>query len=153
MNRIFRPEHLTPYEQDYAQWCADQGALLRAGRLEALDRENLAEEIESLGRSDRREIESRLKPLLVHLLKWRFQRERRTKSWEATIREQRARIAKILQESPSLKNYPQEVLQEEYGYARWDAAKETGLPDVTFPETCPFTANQVLDTSFLPENE
>ena len=151
MNRIFRPEQLTPYEQDYARWCAEQGALLREGRFGALDRENLAEEIESLGRSDRREIESRLKPLLVHLLKWRFQPQGRSASWRTTIDEQRWRIAKILKESPSLKGYPQEVLAEEYGFARWAAMEETGLPEETFPQTCPFAIDQVLATSFLPD--
>lgn len=150
MNRLFRPEHLTRYEQDYALWCAEQGALLRAGRLDALDRENLAEEIESLGRSDRRAIESRLKPLLVHLLKWQFQPEGRSGSWRATIDEQRKRIAKILRESPSLKTYPQDVLQEEYGFARWAAIEETGLPEEAFPEAYPFGIDQVLDSSFFP---
>lgn len=72
MNKIFRKQQLTPYEADYAQWCAEQGALLREGRLSDLDRENLAEEIESLGRSDKREIRSRLGNLLLHLLKWQF---------------------------------------------------------------------------------
>lgn len=150
MNKIVRLPQLTPHEQDYALWCAEQGALLRQGKLDALDRENLAEEIESLGRSDKREIEGRLKPLLVHLLKWQLQKENRSGGWEATIKEQRMRIAKPLIESPSLKGYPDVVLQEEYGLARWDAAKETGLPIAAFPESCPFTIQQILDNTYLP---
>lgn len=151
MNKIFSRSHLTPFEADYARWCAEQGELLRAGRVDALDRQNLAEEIESLGRSDKREIESRLKPLLVHHLKWKFQADRRPPSWRATISEQRSHVARILKESPSLKSYPGEVLAEEYEFARWDAASETGLPVEIFPDTCPFSIKQVLDADYLPE--
>ena len=151
MNKFERPGNVTRYERDYARWCAEQGALLRSGRLDALDRENLAEEIESLGRSDKREIESRLKVLLAHLLKWSFQPEGRKGGWSATIREQRGRIAKAIQESPSLRDYPAEVLAEEYGYARADAAAETGLPEDDFPAKCPFAIEQILDPEWLPD--
>jgi hypothetical protein len=89
MNKHLLKPQLTPYGADYAQWCAEQGALLRAGRVDAVDRENLAEEIESLGRSDKREIRSRLKELLLHLLKWHFQARKRRGGWRASIVEQR----------------------------------------------------------------
>ncbi len=94
MNKIQvrRPHKSTPIDVDYAQWCAEQGALLREGRLTDLDRENLAEEIESLGRSDKREIESRLKVLLVHLLKLQFQSKQMKEGWKSTVVEQRRRI-------------------------------------------------------------
>lgn len=151
MNRHLQVKGQTPYEADYARWCAEQGALLRAGRLDALDRENLAEEIESLGRSDRREIENRLKVLLAHLLKWRFQPQKRKGDWRATIRDQRVQIAKIVRESPSLRQHPSTALVEEYSFARADAADETGLPEDTFPVECPFTIEQVLDPDWLPE--
>jgi len=151
MNRIFRQSRLTPYEEDYARWCAEQGALLREGRLADIDRANLAEEIESLGRSDKREIESRLKTLLVHLIKYKFQREGRSGSWRATIKEQRFRIAKVLRESPSLRAYPAEALAEEYAIARLEAAAEAGLPEASVPESSPFTVEQVLDQNFLPD--
>ncbi len=150
MNKHMPKPRSTPYEADYAQWCAEQGALLREGRLSDLDRENLAEEIESLGRSDRREIESRLKVLILHLLKLRFQPERQTPGWQSTLREQRFRIGRILKESPSLRRYPQDVLNEEYALARFEAAEETGLPEETFPKTCPFTIEEILDAAFLP---
>lgn len=150
MNRIYRPPHLTPIEADYARWCAEQGALLRSGRLGALDRANLAEEIESLGRSDKREIENRLSVLLVHLLKWRFQQDKRSSGWRGTIREQRSRLARILADSPSLAGYPGEIIEDEYQTARLKASDETGLPVESFPATCPFKAVDVLDDAFLP---
>ena len=151
MNKVFRTSQLTPYEADYARWCAEQGALLREGRLADLDRANLAEEIESLGRSDKREIESRLKVLLVHLIKYRFQPEGRSSSWRATIREQRARISKVLRESPSLRDYPSEALAEEYSFAVPEAMEEAKLPEGIVPDICPFAIEQVLDPDFLPE--
>ena len=106
MNKIFRKSQLTPYEADYAQWCAEQGALLREGRFVDLDRENLAEEIESLGRSDKREIESRLKVLLVHLLKSQFQPSKAKAGWKSTTIEQRRRLLKLIQESPESASLP-----------------------------------------------
>ena len=151
MNKLDRRPKVTDYEVDYALWCAEQGALLREGRLDALDRENLAEEIESLGRSDRREIESRLRVLLAHLLKWRLQPEQRKGGWRVTIRDQRIQIWKTIKESPSLGRYPATVLAEEYGFARANAADETGLPVETFPTECPFSIDQILDAEWLPE--
>ena len=153
MNKVFRLQPLTEYESDFARWCSEQGALLRDGRLDALDRENLAEEIESLGRSQEDEIESRMKVLLVHLLKWKFQPEKQKMGWKATIREQRGRIAKRISKSPSLRGYPAEILSEEYAYAVPDAATETGLSEEIFPATCPFTIEQILDLNWLPEAE
>jgi hypothetical protein len=151
MNRHLWKQQLTSYDEDYAAWCAEQGALLREGRLADLDRQNLAEEIESLGRSDRREIESRLKKLLSHLLKYKYQSEERSNSWRATIHEQRTRIARIIRESPSLSRYPAEALLSEYEFARWSAIQEAGLPEATFPVECPFSIEQILDPAFLPE--
>jgi hypothetical protein len=150
MNKIFRKQQLTPYEADYAQWCAEQGALLREGRLSDLDRENLAEEIESLGRSDKREIESRLGTLLLHLLKWQFQAEKRKAGWLLTIREQRHQIKKLINESPSLKAYPRKQLGSEFEFARLKAADETGLPEKDFPTDCPYQIADVLDQDFFP---
>ena len=110
----------------------------------------MAEEIESLGRSDRREIESRLAVILEHLLKWQFQPEQRSASWRAALLEQRNLIHRLLQESPSLKSYPVTVLDEEYRLARLKAAGEAGLPLDGLPEQNPFTVEQVLDEDFLP---
>lgn len=153
MNRITRIGRPAAHDEDFALWSAEQGALLRAGRLDRLDRENLAEEIESLGRSEESEIESRLNVLLVHLLKWRFQPSRHSNSWRATLLEQRRRIARRIKQSPSLRDHPALVLADEYEVARLAAAGETGLALEAFPEACPFTIEQVLDAAWLPDAE
>ncbi|MDQ6435819.1 DUF29 domain-containing protein [Mesorhizobium sp. LHD-90] len=151
MNKHLWKSQLTPYEVDFAQWCVEQGALLRAGRLDALDRENLAEEIESLGGSEEDEIGSRLNVLLTHLLKWRYQPDKRSSGWRGTIAEQRYRIGRRLKRSPSLRAFPAEVLVDEYKTARLLAAGKTGLPEQIFPETCPFVVDQILEESFFPD--
>ncbi len=146
MNKHARPA--TPFEADFHQWSVEQAALLRAGKWEALDVIHLAEEIESLGRSEKREIESRLEILLVHLLKWQFQPERRTRSWRLTLKVQRSDLQYVLNENPSLKSYPLVRLQSAYLRACLAAEKETGLAFETFPETCPFTTAQIMDETF-----
>jgi hypothetical protein len=148
--QIQRRHKSTPIETDYAQWCAEQGALLREGRLSDLDRENLAEEIESLGRSDKREIANRLGTLLLHLLKWQFQAERRKAGWLLTIREQRYQIKKLIDESPSLKTYPGTQLSGEFEFARLKAIDETGVPERNFPVDCPYQIADVLNQEFFP---
>jgi hypothetical protein len=150
MNRIDLRK-LANYEEDFALWSAEQAALLRAGQLERIDAVNLAEEVESLGNSNRREIESRLSVLLIHLLKWHYQPQSRSGSWRATINEQRKRIARVIKDSPSLRAYPAEVLAEEYEIARERAAVETTIYLDLFPESCPYTIEQILDPGFLPE--
>jgi hypothetical protein len=150
MNKHLLKPQLTPYEADYAQWCAEQGSLLRAGQLDALDRENLAEEIESLGRSDKREIRSRLKELLLHLLKWHFQPGKRKGGWRATIIEQRDELKQLLEESPSLGNVPALALARQYPIARAKAADETGVAEALFPKGCPYSVADILDDDFFP---
>jgi hypothetical protein len=139
------------YDEDFHAWTVEQARLLRAGELSALDIENIAEEIESMGRSDKREIESRLTVLLVHLLKWQFQPAHRSSGWSGTIREQRRRIEKLLRESPSLRLMLADAVAEAYAEAREDAGEETGLGPDAFPAECPFTADEVLARGFMPE--
>jgi hypothetical protein len=141
------------YDTDFYLWTQDQAALLGARDADALDFENLAEEIRSLGASDRRELPTRLYQLVLHLLKWQYQPQRRVtgRSWRSSIREQRRRLAMVLRESPSLRRTVPEVLMEEYPYAREAASDETGLPLTTFPEACLWTAEEVLDVDFWPE--
>ena len=145
------PSNSVDYEEDFYAWTVEQARLLRLGELSAIDAANIAEEIESMGRSDRRAIESRLTVLLTHLLKWREQPSLRGASWSGTIREQRRRIEKLLRESPSLRPFVSEALAEAYGEAREDAAEQAGLPETDFPAECPFTVEQVLSRDFLPE--
>jgi Domain of unknown function DUF29 len=139
------------YEEDFYAWTVEQARLLRSGDLSAIDAANIAEEIESMGRSDRRAIESRLTVLLTHLLKWQKQSKMRSGSWSGTIAEQRRRIAKLLADSPSLRPSVDEALAEAYGEAREAASNQTGLPEEEFPSECPFTVDQLLSRSFLPE--
>ena len=150
MNRIDRLRASTPYEADFVQWCAEQGTLLREGRLSELDRENLAEEIESLGRRDRREIRSRMEVLIAHLLKWEFQPGHRCHSWQASISEQRTWIGNIVKDSPSLRRFPAQVFEEAYKDALPVAVRETGLRKSHFLIEPSFTAKQALDDRFWP---
>jgi uncharacterized protein DUF29 len=140
-----------PYDEDFYAWSVEQARLLRAGEFAQLDIENIAEELESMGRSDRREIDSRLVVLLAHLLKWQVQVGFRSRSWSATIREQRDRIEDLLSESPSLRSSLGLVRPALYARARRVAADETGLAETAFPADCPFTADQVSAAEFLPE--
>jgi hypothetical protein len=141
------------YKTDLYAWSQDQAARLRAHTSSAIDWEHVAEEIESVGESERSEIESRLAVLLLHLLKWQFQPVQRSGSWKSTIREQRFRLAKRIRRSPSLKHYPAEVLDEEYEFARPKAAEETGLSQESFPIACPYTISDILDPAFLPDGD
>ena len=138
------------YDTDLYAWAQEQAARLRAHASSAIDWENVAEEIESVGNSECSEIENRLAVLLMHLLKWHFQPDWRSNSWRATIHEQRRRINRKIRRSPSLKSYPLEVLDEEYQIARLNAVSETRLPLETFPVACPYAISQILDLEFLP---
>src|ERR1700756_3199974 len=119
------PRYRVDYEEDFYAWTVEQARLLRSGKLASIDVANIAEEIESLGRSDKRAIESRLTVLLMHLLKWQIQSKMRSQSWSGTILEQRRRIAKLLQESPSLRPFVNEALAEAYTDALEAASNET----------------------------
>jgi len=139
------------YEEDFYAWIQEQAKLLRSGQFARVDVENVAEELESMGRSDKREIDSRLEVLLMHLLKWHIQVRQRSPGWSGTIREQRRRIAKLLRESPSLRPVLPHLIPEAYMEARDKASQETGLPEVMFPVECPFTPDQIMAEDFLPE--
>jgi len=136
------------YETDFYAWTQDQAEKLRARRANEIDWENAAEEIESLGRSDRRSIANNLNVVLVHLLKWIYQPDRRKGGWMASIIEHRDRLRRILGDSPSLRSYPADILAAEYASARRIAAAETELPLRAFPQTCPFSVEEALDPGF-----
>lgn len=135
------------YEEDFVAWLEDQAQHARRGDTESLDLENIAEELEGMARSDRREIRNRLIVLLVHLLKYQFQPRRRSR---ATIAEQRQRIATVIEDSPSLEPFPASIIDHCYADARSQAALETGLANTMFPECCPFGVEQVLAPDWLP---
>jgi hypothetical protein len=138
------------YEDDLFAWTQEQAALLRARAADDLDWENLAEEIESMGRRDRRELESRLAVVLLHLLKWQAQPALRSKSWRSTLRTQRREIRRLLKESPSLRREVPDLMAEAYDDAVEDAVEETELPAKTFPKTCPYETDEVLGEDYLP---
>lgn len=139
------------YERDFYSWSLDQADKLRAGRYHELDREHLAEEIESLGRAQYWELVSRLRVLLAHLLKWQYQPALRCRSWEITLIEQRDSIADLLQDNPGLKPRLDEALFKGYRKARLLAERETGLPTERFPADCPYAPEQIFDPDWLPE--
>jgi hypothetical protein len=139
------------YEADYLKWIETTVEKLRVRDYSSVDWENLIEEIEAIGRSERRSLESNLILVLTHLLKWQHQPEFRSGSWKGSIVEHRRRIRKALLESPSLKPYLQEVFAECYLDAVEQASAETELPLERFPGECPYTSAEVLDSNFLPE--
>ena len=142
---------MSDYQKDFYSWTREQAELLRAGRFNELDVLNLVEEIEAMGRSERRELESRLTALLVYLLKWQYQPARRGQSWQLTIQEQRLEFFDVLNDNPSLKPQLQALLTHSYRRAKIRASKETGLDIDDFPITCPWEFAQLMDEAFLPD--
>ncbi|MEH2208984.1 MAG: DUF29 domain-containing protein [Nostoc sp.] len=138
------------YETDFYDWTQKQVSLLKTQQWEQLDTLNLIEEIETLGRRERQELRNRLGVLLGHLLKWQFQPEKRSNSWLGTIREQRVQSKLLLQDSPSLKPYLDEVFFSVYELGLALAIRETELGENIFPEICPYTLDQTLNPKFLP---
>jgi hypothetical protein len=133
------PAKQSLYEHDFVAWLDQQAALVRASQLSKLDLVNIAEELENMGRSERRALESQLIRLLMHLLKWQYQRSHRTGSWHLSIRDARRQIEQILKDSPSLRSYMAEIFSQCYDAARGDAAAETNQPINVFPVNCPYT--------------
>ncbi len=136
------------YNKDYCLWLEETVQLLREGRLTELDINNLIEEIEDMGISQKNALESNLIVLLMHLLKWKYQPAKQSGSWRGSIREHRRRILKAFRNSPSLKRYFEEIFDESYQEARKQAADETELSLSTFSENCPFTIEQILDSEY-----
>ncbi|WP_394751785.1 DUF29 domain-containing protein [Crenothrix sp.] len=139
------------YEKDFYSWTIEQAELLRNGRFKDLDIANLIEEIETMGRSEKRELESRLTILLLHLLKWQYQEVRRGRSWQLSIDEQRIQFSKALKDNPGLKSVLNDLLIDAYKLAVIKAAKETKISKSIFPESCPWELAQLIDESFYPD--
>ena len=145
------PSNTTLYDSDFFAWANEQAALLRAGRLTEADIENIAEEIESMGRSEKRELVSRLTVLFTHLLKWRHQPGLRGASWRRTIEHQRLHLTEHLADNPSLRSKLHEAIASAYSHARIEAENETGLDRATFPASCPYAFEDAMDPNFWPE--
>ena len=138
------------YDRDFYAWANEQAGLLRAGRLAEADVMNLAEEIETMGRSERRELINRLAVLLLHLAKWRWQPSLQSTSWRTTISNQRLQLRDHLDDNPSLRAELEPALERAWERARNDAEEHTGLPLETFPAVCPWAFQQVMSGSYLP---
>ncbi len=141
------------YETDFYAWTQEQVKLINNGEIDKLDLVNLQEEIDSMGKHEKRELISRLTVLIMHLLKWKYQPNYENKnSWKYTIKEQRKEIYYHLKDNPSLKNqeYLQASFERAYEFAIYDAIRETGLSEKNFPETCEWNLTQILDDEFYP---
>ena len=143
------------YEQDFVGWLNTQAELLKTGKVNELDIKNLVEEIEAMGRSEKRELESRMIILVMHLLKWTFQPNYQSRSWANTINEQRRRIGRVIKDSPSLKNSlnDTEWFNEIWQSALYQAVSETGLDIKIFPEQPIWTTQQILVDDFFPHHD
>ena len=138
------------YDTDFYAWANAQAELLRTGNLHQADIEHIADEIESMGKGELRELENRLTVLFTHLLKWRFQPTYRGRSPELTIKEQRRRLRRHLARNPSLQSKLPQAREDAYGDAVLEAARQTGLAEEAFPIDCPFRVEQTLDDTWWP---
>ncbi len=141
----------TTHERDFYAWANEQAALLRSGDMARADIEHIAQEIESMGKTEKRELVIRLAVLLAHLLKWRFQAGHRGNSWRLTIEEQRYKVDDHLADNPSLNAMRDEAIATAYRYARVEAERETGLARSVFPVACPWNFAEIMDDAFWPE--
>ncbi len=141
----------TTYTTDFNEWVQQTAQLLRSRRWHDLDLQHLIEEVEDLGKSERRGVASQLTRLLLHLLKWQYQPQRRSDSWLDSITDARTQIYLAIADSPSLRSYPADQLKQSYQRARRQAAKQTEMPLEVFPEDCPYALALVLDEDWLPE--
>jgi Domain of unknown function DUF29 len=132
------------HEKDFFSWTHKQSEILKQREFSKLDVENLIEEIESLGRSEKRTLQSYLEVLLMHMLKAKFQPEKYSRSWELSIKNSRIKARQVLDDSPSLKPKLSEIIKKSYESARLDAAQETELEEKTFPKRCPWTINEIF---------
>ena len=144
---------MTIYEEDFYSWTQQQATLLKNRQFDAIDIENLIEEVESMGRSEKRELESRLMVLLLHLLKWQYQPSYQGRSWKLSIDEQRIQFLKVLDENPYLKSQIEHIATSAYKLAVVKAAKETGMSKKTFPTVCPWSLSELADEDFYPKSE
>lgn len=140
----------TTYDTDFYAWTQEQAELLRQGRFDEVDLQNLIEEIETLGRSEYRALTSAIQQLTQHLLKWQYQPQKRKRSWRVTIAHQRIEIEKLLAENPSFKARLAEAIALGYRYGRKIASVETSFALKHFPEQCPYTWEQLIDEDWLP---
>jgi hypothetical protein len=141
-------ERPAAYDRDFYTWSQEQGRLVREGRWDDVDRENVAEEIESLGREQFNKLESAVRVILMHMLKWDHQPERQSRSWANTIAAQRLDLEQVLDDNPGLKPRIGEALSRAYPKARLQASTETGFAPTRFPATCPYSLDDITSRPF-----
>ena len=139
------------YDRDFYSWSLEQARLVREGRWSAVDRENVAEEIESLGREQFSKLESAIRVVLAHMLKWDHQPARRSRSWAISIREHRLRLGHVLSDNPGLRPRIAEAIARAYQGALLTAMKETGLKESSFAPNCPYTWDDIVSREFSIE--
>ena len=146
--------NLASYNGDVVAWANQQAWLIRNKKFDLLDLENIAEEIEDVSKSEQRELAHRMAVLLQHLLKWQYQPERQGTSWQLTIKEQRERIKRRLKKMPSLKSCfkDEDWWVDAWSDAKTDAEKETHIAFDQFPQQCPWTAEQILEQTWFPDD-
>jgi hypothetical protein len=132
------------YDRDLYTWAVEQAALLRSGRVEEVDALNIAEEIDDVGNEQYDKLESALRLILLHLLKWDHQPDRRSRSWWGSIQVQRKHVDKVLRKNPGLKTHIQEAIGDGYAVARLEAAAQTKLDPRAFPEECPYSWDEIM---------
>jgi hypothetical protein len=136
------------YDHDFYSWSQEQGQRVREGRWSEVDRENVAEEIESLGREQFNKLESAIRVLLIHMLKWDHQPGRESRSWSGTIAAQRIELEHVLGDNPGLRPRIDEAIARAYRRARLEAAQETELSLKSFPVTCPYSFDDITSRPF-----
>ena len=148
--KTLKPPAASLYDQDFATWTSETARQLRARRFDEIEIEHVAEEIEDMGKSERRELLSRLSVIILHLLKWKWQADKGTPGWKSTVIIQRAELRRLFEQSSSLKRAVASAVRDVYADAVESASVETGLAAVTFPRECPFSPEQILE-QFFPE--
>lgn len=138
------------YAQDFHRWLTANVEIIRWGKLNDIDAEHIAEELDAMSKRERREVISRLTILLVHLLKWEFQPTQRSRSWRNTLTVQRGELSDLLEDSPSLRAELEQYIERAYTRSRLLAEDETGLEASAFPSECPYALEAILDPAFLP---
>lgn len=139
------------YDTDFYAWAIENAELIRQRKFDEIDINNVAEEIESMGKSEKRELINRLSVLIAHLLKWQYQPQKRGRSWNLTIKQQRLQVNKLLKNNPSLKSKIELDFKDAYESALISASDETGIIEEDFPKQCPFDLEECLDNDFLPD--
>ncbi len=139
------------YNNDFYAWANQQASIIQTGKLDSLDTQHILEELQIMSARERKELVSRLKILLLHLLKWKYQPQYQGKSWILSIKSQRYEVAEVIEINPSLKHYLDHAMNKAYPRALLRAAKETKLAEEIFPYVCPWSYEQIMQDSFLPE--